>query len=280
MKLRRVTSLTLLWAIALMLATGIVLFIVPHGRVAYWADWRLWGLTKIQWGNVHMTSGLLMLLAGFVHIWLNWTPITKYLQDRSHKLRIFTPEFSCATVLAVLFVGLTLLELPPMTWVLDLNDAAKDRGSQIHGEPPYGHAEESSLAVFTRRMDLDEAAVLTALRNAGLDVEGPGQSLLDIARSNDLRPIDVHRLMAPPTTTTTEVLPSRAPTGLGRLTLKQLAERYGLEPDDIVAALAAKGVTASPADRLKDLSSRTGYEPHDLYDMIRVRLGGSPETTP
>jgi hypothetical protein len=26
--------------------TGIVLFIMPHGRVAYWTDWRFLGLTE------------------------------------------------------------------------------------------------------------------------------------------------------------------------------------------------------------------------------------------
>ena len=46
MKIRRITSLTASLAFVLMLVTSLILFITPQGRVAYWADWRLWGLTK------------------------------------------------------------------------------------------------------------------------------------------------------------------------------------------------------------------------------------------
>jgi hypothetical protein len=40
MKLRKITSLTALLSFVLMLVTSIILYIVPQGRVAYWADWR------------------------------------------------------------------------------------------------------------------------------------------------------------------------------------------------------------------------------------------------
>ena len=46
MKLKRITSLTIMLAFLVMVLTGIVLYIVPQGRVAYWADWRLLGLSK------------------------------------------------------------------------------------------------------------------------------------------------------------------------------------------------------------------------------------------
>ena len=63
MKIRRITSLTASVAFLLMLLTSIILYIVPQGRVAYWADWRLWGLTKTDWGNIHINMGLLFLIA-------------------------------------------------------------------------------------------------------------------------------------------------------------------------------------------------------------------------
>ena len=45
-----------------MLVTSIILFITPQGRVAYWADWRLMGLTKTDWGNIHIVVGFLFLI--------------------------------------------------------------------------------------------------------------------------------------------------------------------------------------------------------------------------
>jgi len=47
LKIRKITSLTAAVAFILMLLTSIILYIAPQGRVAYWADWRLWGLTKL-----------------------------------------------------------------------------------------------------------------------------------------------------------------------------------------------------------------------------------------
>jgi len=38
LKIRRITSLTASLAFILMLLTSIILYIVPQGRVAYWAD--------------------------------------------------------------------------------------------------------------------------------------------------------------------------------------------------------------------------------------------------
>jgi len=52
-----------------MLLTSIILFIVSQGRVAYWPGWRLWGLTKTDWGNIHINLGLLLLIALFLHIY-------------------------------------------------------------------------------------------------------------------------------------------------------------------------------------------------------------------
>ena len=70
MKLRKITSLTSLLTFILIVLTSVILYIVPQGRVAYWADWRLWGLTKVQWGNIHIINGLLFLLAMFLK-WLD-----------------------------------------------------------------------------------------------------------------------------------------------------------------------------------------------------------------
>ncbi len=44
--MHKITSLTALISFLLLVLNSIVLYITPHGRIAYWADWRFWGLTK------------------------------------------------------------------------------------------------------------------------------------------------------------------------------------------------------------------------------------------
>jgi len=46
MKIRKITSLTALVSFVLEVITSVILYIVPQGRVAYWADWHLWGLNN------------------------------------------------------------------------------------------------------------------------------------------------------------------------------------------------------------------------------------------
>jgi len=99
MKLRKITSLTALLSFILMLFTSIILYIVPHGRVAYWSDWSLMGLDKTQWGDVHINMGLLFLLSIGLHIYYNWKTILAYLKDKARRLRIWTPAFNVGFVL-------------------------------------------------------------------------------------------------------------------------------------------------------------------------------------
>jgi len=82
-----------------MVLTSIVLFIVPQGRVAYWADWRLWGLTKTDWGNIHINLGLLFLIALFVHIYYNWKPLISYLKNKAKQIKVYMSELKATAEL-------------------------------------------------------------------------------------------------------------------------------------------------------------------------------------
>jgi uncharacterized membrane protein YedE/YeeE len=104
MKIRKITSLTAGLAFIVMLVTSIILYVVPQGRVAYWADWKLWGLTKTDWGNIHINLGLLFLIALFLHIYYNWKPLINYLKDKSKRIKVFTSEFNAALIITILFV--------------------------------------------------------------------------------------------------------------------------------------------------------------------------------
>jgi len=146
--IRKVTSMTMLVSFIFLVMTSILLYIVPHGRVAYWSDWHLWGLTKGEWGNLHINLGFLFLFAGFFHIFYNWSPIKSYMKNKSRELRVFTPSFNVALLLSVVVGVGTYLEIPPMSTVINFSESIKDRASEKYGEPLYGHAELSSLKFF------------------------------------------------------------------------------------------------------------------------------------
>lgn len=76
MNMRKITSMTLLASLVVVVVNSVVLYIVPEGRIAHWANWTFLGLTKEEWGAQHLTVGTLFLIAGLLHIYYNWAAIT------------------------------------------------------------------------------------------------------------------------------------------------------------------------------------------------------------
>ena len=174
-------------AFFLMLLTSIFLYIVPQGRVAYWADWHLWGLTKTDWGNIHINMGLLFLIALFLHIYYNWKPFISYLKNKAKEIKVFTREFNIALIIVIVFTAGTYFLLPPFSWVMTLNDHFKDIGIEKYGEPPYGHAELSSLKTFTKKMNLDLDSSMELLDKAGYTVENSDITLEAISKKTSIK---------------------------------------------------------------------------------------------
>ena len=274
MTLRKVTSLTAFLAFIVMVGTGIVLYVVPQGRVAYWAEWRFLGGTKETWGAVHILIGLLFLVAGILHIILNWKPMVSYMKDRAKSVRIFTPSFTVALILTGLFTAGAAADLPPFSWVMDWNARIKDAQSRRFGEPPYGHAELSSLKAFADRVHLDLPRALELLSEKGIRVEGPDQTLAAIARENGLTPQQVYETVRPAERaedrTPPGTLPEEAAPGLGRKTLEGLCGEYGLDVEKVASVLRARGLTADPERTVKENAEASGMGPHDYYDVIRA----------
>ena len=274
MNLRRLTSLTALLTFAVLVTSGAVLFLTPQGRVAYWSEWRLWGLTKEAWGAMHILLSLLFLVAGVVHIVLNWTAILTYLRDRTRKMKILTPEFVASAILTALFTAGSLLGWPPFRWVMDLNTYAKDQGSKTYGEPPYGHAEQSTLQAFAQKTGLDLEMAQTLLRLAGITIQGPQERIQDIAKRNRLTPQQVYRAMKGAESVKAPVigLPEEVAPGLGRKTLEEFCKEYKLDLVKVRALLEARNLKVKVDQPFRALAEANGLGPHELYALIREGL--------
>jgi hypothetical protein len=266
--------LTALLSFTVLVTSGTVLFLTPQGRVAYWSEWHLWGLTKEAWGSMHILLSLLFLAAGIVHIVLNWRPIALYLRDRKERMRVLTPEFVVSAILTVLFTAGPLLGWPPFRWVMDLNAYAKDQGSRTYGEPPYGHAEQSSLQAFAQKTGMDLEKAQTLLRGRGIAFEGPQQRLQDIAKQNHLTPQQVYLTMREAETVKVSKgqLPEEVAPGLGRKTLEELCKEYSLELARVRSILEARKMNVRTDQPMRALAEANGTGPHELYAVIRDGL--------
>ena len=136
MNMRKITSLTALLSFVLLMLTSIILYIVPAGRVAYWASWKLWGLSKEQWGEVHINLGFLLLLAMILHIYYNWQPMVSYMKNKARKFRLFTVDFNISMILVLVVFWGTLVGIPPMSSIVQLGANISEKGNLYYGEPP------------------------------------------------------------------------------------------------------------------------------------------------
>lgn len=272
MNIRKITSMTMLLSFVLMVLTSVILYIVPQGRVAYWADWHLWGLNKTQWGNLHINLGFLFLFAGLLHIFFNWAPLKAYMKNRARELKIFTPSFNMAMTLTIVVGAGTYLELPPMSSVIHFGDSIKSGAAEKYSEPPYGHAELSSLTLFAKKQDLDLEKAVELLEDAGLQFNDTSETLASIASANKLTPQELYKIIKP-ATQIAEVngrvtFPDSPIPGFGNMTLAAVCSEFNLMFPVIQRGLAKNGIKAEANMTIQEIAAENDIAPMSLFEQI------------
>ena len=281
---RAMTSMMTTGGFLIMGVTGLMLFATPEGRLAYWVDWSLGGVTKEEWGAIHVTSSLLFLIAGFVHLWFNWRQFVAYLRHRLERKLSIRPEAPAAAALLAVLVAGTLWGVPPFTWVLDLSAAIKASWSvDASLEPPFGHAEEASLDTMALRTATPVGAIVGAIRAAGYTVESTADTLRRVADRNGVSPAEIWVEVV-------RRVPSAAPApidadaawtpdlvdqrfegaGFGAKSIDAVAKELALPTAEVVARLEAAGIAATPGDRLKAVAETAEATPTELLKVILV----------
>ena len=270
MKLRKITSLTAGLTFIVVVLTSVILYIVPQGRIAYWADWRLFGLSKEQWGNIHINTGILFLIALSLHIYYNWTPIVKYLKDKTKKLKVFTGEFNVALTLIFICILGTHYGIPPFSSILDVSQNIKDSAAIKYGEPPFGHAEEAPFDSLVKKTGLDFNQSVARLKEKGIVLEAPNQIFLEIAKKYDMTPQQIFTIInIQPSSEEKMELPEIPPPGSGNRPLNQLCQEFQLNCDKIINTLSKKGIKVDSSTNLKVLAAENKLTSIELYDFIR-----------
>ena len=307
--LRGFISLLTALSFLIMTVSGIILFITPQGRVAYWLDWTFWGISKTQWGDMHITTSLLFALAGLWHTWLNWRALVSYFQDKVRKTVALKAELAVAAVITMFCTVGGIYKTPPLSYVLELNDWIKDSWVKSpDDEPVISHAELLPLNNFLRKTDIDLDLALAELKRQGIKVSGPDQKLLDISRNNGKSPAAIYKLLKPlegkssseagqpaaaevkqtsrsvVSTTPVDTKQAAAPQlwtaeqvqqqfegkGVGRKTLAEICQEYRLDQAQIIKKLAAKGIRMTAGDTLKKVADERSELPIEILKIILI----------
>jgi hypothetical protein len=275
MNIRRIISLTAFLSFFIVLLTSIILYIAPPGRVAYWANWQLWHLSKDQWSSIHVNIGFLFLLSLLLHIYYNWKPIVSYLKNKTKQLKLFTREFNAALALIIIFILGTYVEIPPFSTIIKISAGFEDAAARKYGEPPYGHAELSTLKTFAKRMDIDLKEWILLLEKAGYKVESENQILKEVAKNNMVPPQQIYLVMTDSSDSTSMsdgksmMLPQAPPPGTGNITLADFCGQYNLNVKVMIRLLKEADITSKEDMTIKKIGEINEMSPIDVYDRIK-----------
>ena len=264
--LRKYVSLFLLYTLLALTVSGIVLYVMPHGRVAYWTGWRFLGLDKDQWDSLHTIFGFLLIFFGFWHVALNWRSLVSYLKG---KAGIFTSkEFLITTVLVLLTVIGTVANVPPFKTVVDFGEKLKNSWPKPKTMPPAPHAELFPLSKVAKLLGLSPQRALEILRNSGFKIESTSETLKEIAVKNHTTPAKVYETLLKHSNSQqkTSFQPG---SGMGRLTLREVCRELHIPPQSCLELLEKRGIKASLDQQLRDVAFKNGIYPYQIVEILQ-----------
>lgn len=262
---RKIVSLTMLLSFIVVVYSGVFLFIVPEGKVAYWVNWELFGLSKTQYAEVHDVGVLLFLISSVLHIYLNWNAVMNYLKNKSKKIVLFTPNFIVALLITLIFTAGSLYKFTPFESFLNIATSMDKYWAQEYGTPPFGHAELSGLKSLCSKMNLDFEKAKKLLEEKGITVNSENETLLKISERAGMTPAEVYKIIKPAKTEGSE----EVPTGLGKMTLQEVCKNYDIDINKALEILRSKGFSVTSESRIKELSEQKGMLPMYIYDLIK-----------
>ena len=266
----------------LLLVTGIMLYIVPAGRVAYWVDWTFLGLDKTQWGNIHVLAGFLLLIAGFFHVYFNWRPLKARIYSKVRQRFNLKKEMVIAIVGSVILVWAAIADLPPFHYIFELSDHVKE--SWVTDEryaAPFGHAELLALSSFAKKQKINLHDAKTELEKNGIKIMSVKDSLGKIAKENNRSPMALYQLIQKlepqkaavdvTSMSAEEVEEQLTGTGLGRKNIRWALAEFKLEAGKAKRRLKKSQIDADFEESFHDIADRYGVSPMDIIKVILVK---------
>jgi hypothetical protein len=277
---RGLTSLIVVTSFLIMTITGIVLYFTPHGRVAYWVVWQFIGLTKTDWNNIHIISSIAFAIAGAFHIYFNWKSIMNYLSGKILGTLKYRKELAVATILSVFIIVGSIYVVPPFNYVIDFSEYLKSAWVKSKEyEPPFGHAEEVSLKIFTKKMDIDLSKAEKELKANSITFNSMNEKLKNIALNNNITPMDIYvvikkfekKIADERIKFTPELVEEKfAGTGIGQRALSWMIEDIGMNPEVARQRLSKNDIKASDDETLKQIASRFETKPIEILKIMLV----------
>lgn len=268
-RFRPFVSLLTAFSFIAIVITGAVLYITPPGRVANWTNWTIWGLSKHQWGAVHICFGVVFLAASVLHIWLNIKPLMSYFVRKAQDASKLRTEWIFALAVCGLVFWGALKPFVPFSSLLELNDRIKNSWEKPQQQPPIPHAETLTIAELAKKSDIELDTIIRNLKAAEIETD-PSDIFGTIAEQHNLSPnelfeIATGRQIERPAS---EHNKGGGGSGFGQKTLKQACEEIGIESGKAIEALKAAGVEATGDMRVREMADQNTMRPGQIRQIL------------
>ena len=264
--LRKYVSLFLFYTLIAMTISGIVLYIMPHGRVAYWTGWRFLGLDKDQWDSFHTIFGFLMIFFGIWHVILNWKSIVNYLKGKAGSLT--SKEFFVTTIIVLIVAAGTIASVPPFRTVMDVGDKIKNSWPKPKTMPPAPHTELFPLKKVAQMVGLSPQEAIDILKSKGIKVESSDEILKEIAAKNNTTPARIYEILSGMSKKAKESR-FQPGSGMGRLTLKEVCQDLRIPSQECLEILKKHGISADLNQQLKDIAFKNDRYPYQILEILQ-----------
>lgn len=273
-RFRPFISLLTGFSFIILTVTGAVLFITPPGRVANWTNWTFWGLTKHQWGAVHICFSALFVIASLFHIWLNIKPLMHYFASKIQHVRHFRFEWIGAAVLCGIVCWGALVPFAPFSSLLDLNEDVKQGWSIPQEQPPIPHAELLTVAEFAEKAEIAPDALIENFNKQG--IEASGEDVFgDIAKRYEMSPDELYAAALGKSQTSQRSGGGSGGRGggsggggFGQKTLRQACEEMNIDVEQAIQKLKADGISCSADQTIRAIADASNLHPSQIRQIL------------
>ena len=246
-KFKIFTSFILFVSFLIMSFSGLILFLTPAGRIAYWTNWQFLGLTKSQWVDFHDIFSVVFIIAGIFHLfWFNWTLFWRYIKQKAVSGLNYKREFWIAAAISILLVAGTALRVPPVISIVDFSDYLTAMWEKEEDNPPIAHAERLTFRQFADTINVPLETVLETLKSKGFTPTGDDQTLEELAAVYNIAPNDIYALFKKESADQSQdtSAPQLPASGIGRMKLEELVSRLGMTMEEAGKKLDKAGTVS------------------------------------
>jgi hypothetical protein len=287
---RAVTSITTGISFIGLALTGVVLFFIPPGRIINWSGWTYMGLSKQQWGGLHIWFAILFIIVGLIHIYFNWNCLLSYFKDKARQHFALRKEWVVAFVIVGMICLGTVRGIAPFSTFLNWQASIKHGYNSNPAPAPLPHAELLTPRELAEKVEgIDYETMLANLKSQGIELDSPDQTLGALAESHDMTPQEIYKLATGDAGGAGRgpggyrggrgEYPSQTPDepgtghpsggrGFGQLTLNEYCEQANMKLSTAQELLKKAGIEASGSMTLRDIANNANVHPSEIRQLL------------